>query len=209
MSGARRGSLPARSELDLRQRQERGQLRVRAAAAYRSLVQQAGLAEAYATTDVVVAADAGFSDQASLHLSLGPTDPPIRLRDAQLAGVAGLASGGPGELVLPIGGGLADPQHRSGAQILAALLQGERLPLDASGEATAQHPRRELHTALQLAQVGGAGCFCSGRLWRTASWRPAAPPASVPAPGGPCWARTTRRSTAVAAPAASVSPCRG
>jgi L-aspartate semialdehyde sulfurtransferase len=155
MSSTRRGSLPARSELDLRQRQERGQLRVRAAAAYRSLVQQAGLAEAYATTDVVVAADASFSDQASLHLSLGPTDPPIRLRDVQLAGVAGLASGGPGELVLPIGGGLADPQHRSGAQILAALLRGERLPLDASGEATAQHPRRELHTALQLAQVGG------------------------------------------------------
>ena len=94
---------PPRQEAELRLKQQRGQLQVRAAADFRSLVLQAGLAEAYASTDVVVAADAGFSDQASLLLSLGPTDPPIRLRDGQLAGVAGLAGCGSGELVLPIG----------------------------------------------------------------------------------------------------------
>jgi uncharacterized protein (DUF39 family) len=115
-----------------------------------------GLEEAYAGTDVVVAADAGFTDQGSLHLSLGPTDPPIRLRDTQLGGVPGLAGGGPGELVLAVGGGLGEPQRRGGAQLLAALLQGEPLPLDASGEATALHPRRELHVDLRLDQIGGA-----------------------------------------------------
>jgi L-aspartate semialdehyde sulfurtransferase len=146
MSGPRRQALPPRSSLALRQRQERGELRVRTAAAYRQLVQQQGLAQAYADTDVVVAADAGFSDQASLQLSLGPSDPPIRLRDLQLGGVTGLASGGPGELVLPIGAG--------GAQVLEALLRGEELPLAASGEATAQHPRRELHTNLNLSRIG-------------------------------------------------------
>ena len=144
--------LPPRQEAELRRKQERGQLQVRAAADYRSLVQQAGLAEAYAATDVVVAADAGFTDQASLLLSLGPTDPPIRLRAGQLAGVQGLAGCGSGELVLPIGGGLGDAP--GGAELLAALLQGQALPFDASGEATALHPRRELHTELGLEQIG-------------------------------------------------------
>lgn len=146
MSGQRREALPPRSSLELRQRQERGALRVLTAAAYRQLVQERGLAEAYAATDVVVAADACFSDQGSLHLSLGPTDPPIRLRELQLGGVTALASGGPGELVLPIGGG--------GAQVLEALLGGAALPLAASGEATPLHPRRELHTNLDLGRIG-------------------------------------------------------
>ena len=144
---------PPRTEAELRRKQERGQLQVRAAADFRSLVQHAGLAEAYAATDVVVAADAGFTDQASLHLSLGPTDPPIRLRDGQLAGVAGLAGCGAGELVLPIGGGLADAM--GGAQLLGALLAGRALPFSASGEATALHPRRDLQTELSLGQIGG------------------------------------------------------
>lgn len=147
---------PPRSEAELRRKQERGQLQVRAAADFRSLVQHAGLAEAYAATDVVVAADAGFTDQASLHLSLGPTDPPIRLRAGQLAGVAGLAGCGSGELVLPIGTGLADAM--GGAQLLGALLAGRALPFSASGEATAQQPRRDLDTRITLAQIG------SGRL---------------------------------------------
>jgi len=152
MSAVNARAFPPRSEAELRRKQERGQLQVRAAAAFRSLVQQAGLAEAYAATDVVVAADAGFTDQASLLLSLGPTDPPIRLRAGQLAGVQGLAGCGSGELVLPIGGGLGDAP--GGAELLAALLQGRALPFDARGEATALHPRRELHTELGLEQIG-------------------------------------------------------
>ena len=152
MSAVNARAFPPRSEAELRLKQERGQLQVRAAAAFRSLVQQAGLAEAYAATDVVVAADAGFTDQASLLLSLGPTDPPIRLRAGQLAGVQGLAGCGSGELVLPIGGGLGDAP--GGAELLAALLQGRALPFDARGEATALHPRRELHTELGLEQIG-------------------------------------------------------
>jgi len=129
---------------------------VRSAAAWRALVQEAGLAEAYGATDVVVAADAVFTDQGSLQLSLGPTEPPIRLRGVQLDGVAGLATGGAGELVLPIGGGLGEPQRRSGAQLLERLLRGDSLPLDASGEATPLHPRRELHTQLALPRIGSA-----------------------------------------------------
>ena len=145
---------PIRSEAELRQRQQRGDLRVRDASAYRRLVQQQGLETAFASTDVVVAADAVFTDQASLHLSLGPCDPPIRLHSVQLGGVSGLASGGSGELVLPIGGGLADPDRLSGAAVLDKLLAGQTLPLDASGEATPLHPRRELHTDLSLQRIG-------------------------------------------------------
>jgi len=150
LAAASPGSLPERSEAELRERQRRGRLRVRAAAEFRQLVEQAGLGEAYADTDVVVAANAEFTDQASLHLGLGPSDPPIRLREPQLGGVAALASGGAGDLVLPIGGG--------GARVLAELLAGRAVELSATGEVTPLHPRRELHTRLDLERIG------SGRL---------------------------------------------
>ncbi|MFQ6537490.1 MULTISPECIES: homocysteine biosynthesis protein [Aphanothece] len=144
---------PPRSEAGLRQRQERGELRVLTAAHYRALVAREGLAAAYAATDVVVAADAGFTDQASLQLSLGPCDPPIRLRTVQLGGVNGLASGGSGELVLPIGGAATEREGPSGARLLGALLAGRSVPLAAGGEATPLHPRRELHTDLSLERI--------------------------------------------------------
>ena len=138
--------LPPRNEAELQRRQCEGTLRVCSAAAFRDLVAQAGLAEAYQSTDVVVAANAEFSDQASLHLSLGPADPPIRLRDPLLGGVAGLASGGGGDLLLPIAGA---------AQVLTDLLAGESVDFGAAGEATALQPRRELHLRLDLESIGG------------------------------------------------------
>ena len=146
-------SLPIRTEAQLRQRQERGQLTVRAAAEFRELVEKAGLEEAYALTDVVVAADACFTDQASLHLSLGPTDPPIRLRSAQLAGVSVGCGHGSTDFLLPMGGGLAEPARHGGAQVLGALLAGASVPLSALGDGTALHPRRELHTELSLERI--------------------------------------------------------
>ncbi|MFO0016424.1 MAG: homocysteine biosynthesis protein [Synechococcaceae cyanobacterium] len=146
--------LPSRSETELRRRQRRGQLRVRTAAAFRQLVASAGLAEAYAATEVVVAANAEFSDLASLHLSLGPSDPPIRLRDAELDGVAALVLGSGGELVLPIGSAPTAPERHGGAQVLARLLAGEQLAFRAGGEATELQPRRALQTELSLERIG-------------------------------------------------------
>lgn len=155
--------LPPRTEGELLARQERGRLQVRSAAEFRQLVQHTGLAEAYTATDVVVAAEALFTDQASLLLSLGPTDPPIRLRDLRLATVRALVGCGPGDALLPIGGGLGgggpvdgnrQGGRRGGAQVLADLLAGASVPLAASGEATAQHPRRELHGEVNLQQIG-------------------------------------------------------
>jgi len=151
-------ALPSRSEEDLRQRQRQGRLRVRIAAEFRQLAATAGLAQAYADTDVVVAANAEFTDQGTLHLGLGPTDPPIRLRDPQLGGIGATAAGAGGELVLPIGGGLAEGNRRGGAQVLADLLAGRSLPFSAVGEVTPLQPRRELHTELDLGRIG------SGRL---------------------------------------------
>jgi len=119
---------------------------VRSAAEFRALVAQSDLGEAYQHTDVVVAANAEFTDQASLHLSLGPADPPIRLRDPVLGGVGGLASGSGGDLLLPIGGA---------ARVLADLLAGEAVDFGAAGEATPLQPRRELHTRLDLEAIGG------------------------------------------------------
>jgi uncharacterized protein (DUF39 family) len=148
-------ALPPRDEASLLRRQREGRLRVRLAAEWRALVAEVGLADAYAETDVVVAADAGFTDQGSLHLHLGPTDPPIRLREASLGGVAAQAGGGAADLVIPIGGGLAEGSRRGGAQVLADLLAGGAVELDSSGDGTRLQPRRELHTRLDLERIGG------------------------------------------------------
>ena len=137
---------PARSEADLLESQRQGDLQVRSAAAYRALVAAHGLAEAYRHTDVVVAANAEFTDQASLLLHLGPSDPPIRVRRFRLGTAEGSGGHGNTDLVVPIGQG--------GAESLATLLAGETLSLSLSGEATGQQPRQELETRLNLADIG-------------------------------------------------------
>ena len=121
-------------------------------------VAEAGLAEAYDSTDVVVAANAEFTDQGSLHLNVGPSDPPIRMREAQLEGLGAQGGGGGGDLVLPIGGGLGEAQRQGGAHLLDRLLKGGSLTLTATGEITALHPRRDLQAQLDLEHIG------SGRL---------------------------------------------
>lgn len=135
---------PRRTEAELQRRQAEGRLRVRQTAAFRRLAQSAGLAEAYAQTDVVVAASAEFTSQASLHLSLGPTDPPIRPREAQLGGVPALTGGGGTDLVVPAAGG----------RLLKAWLAGRAVDLTATGEGTTLFPRRELHISLHLDDIG-------------------------------------------------------
>ena len=140
------GRCPSRSEGQLLKRQQQGDLQVRSAADFRALVAAQGLAEAYRHTDVVVAANAEFTDQASLLLHLGPSDPPIRVRRFRLGTAEGSGGHGNTDLVVPIGQG--------GAEALATLLAGETLSLSLSGEATGQQPRQELETRLNLADIG-------------------------------------------------------
>jgi uncharacterized protein (DUF39 family) len=149
-------SPPPRLESGLRLLQERGELRVRTASDYRQLVGSVGLEEAFALTDVVVASDATFTDQGSLVLGLGPTDPPIRLREGQLGGVSFSGGHGSSELVLPIGGGLVEPPRLGGAQLLGRLLAGESVPLVARGEGTTLQPRLDLDLQLDLSRIGTA-----------------------------------------------------
>lgn len=137
-------AFPPRTEAELQRRQVEGRLRVRQAAEFRRLAQKAGLEAAYDQTDVVVAATAEFTSHASLHLSLGPTDPPIRLRDPRLGGVAAMAGGLGTDLVVPM----------AGLRVVAEWLAGRTVELSATGEGTTLFPRRELRTTLGLEDVG-------------------------------------------------------
>ena len=105
-----------------------------------------GLEQAFRQTHVVVASEAGFTNQASLVLHLGPSDPPIRIERCRLGSAEAGGGHGNTDLVLPIQGG--------GAATLEALLQGERLPFSASGQASPQQPRQDLETQLALQQIG-------------------------------------------------------
>ena len=147
-------TLEPRSESELQRRQRAGDLRVCSGTAFRARVAAEGLAAAYATTDVVVAANAEFTDQATLQLNLGPVDPPMRIRTVQLDRVAGLGGSGSGGITLPIGGGLGEPPRHGGAQVLGTLLAGGEVELVAGGEATALHPRRDLRLQLTLERIG-------------------------------------------------------
>jgi len=140
------GRCPPRSEAELIERQRQGTLQVCSAAAYRDLVRREGLEVAYRRTDVVVAANAEFTDQASLLLLLGPCDPPIRVQRFRLGGSEGLGGHGNSDLLVPIGLG--------GASVLDDLLAGLSLPLSASGVGTAQQPRLELDTRISLNGIG-------------------------------------------------------
>ena len=79
------------------------------AEAFRALVAQKGLEQAYAATHVVVASAAEFTNQASLLLQLGPTDPPMRIRHFRLGPAEGQGGHGNTDLLLPLGQGV--PWH--------------------------------------------------------------------------------------------------
>ena len=143
-----RGNAPTRTEQELQALQRSGDLQVCSAAAFRERVAAHGLEQAFAATHVVVAADAGFTAQASVVLHLGPSDPPIRIERFRLGSAEGSGGHGNTDLVLPI--------QQGGAQALEQLLRGERLAFSASGLATPQQPRQELETQLSLEQIGAA-----------------------------------------------------
>ena len=145
-----------RSCAELLQRQEQGDLRVCTALDFRSRVEAGGLEQAYADTDVLAAGSCSFTDQGQLWLSLGPSDPPLRLRQARLGAVSTIGGFGAGELCLPIGGRASGQRRLGGAQVLDALLAGEEVPLELQGEGTNLHPRRELQTTIQLERLNQA-----------------------------------------------------
>ena len=169
--------LPPRSEAELQQRQRQGDLQVRSAADYRALVAEAGLAEAYRRTDVVVAANAEFTDQASLVLHLGPSDPPIRVRRFRLGGAEAIGGHGNTDLVLPMGQG--------GAPVLEQLLAGESVPLSLSGEGTAQQPRLELDSSLSLGEIGAGRLLLHRGITENGVVAVSSREGTLPTPWGP------------------------
>ena len=136
----------------LQQRQAAGDLRVRTSTQFRADVAMVGLQRAFAGTDVLAAGGCSISTQASLAIGLGPCDPPIRIRRAELAGVRLQCHGSNNSLTMPLGGG--DRPDRSGAAAFHGLLKGASVPFVASGQRQPQFPRQELVTQLDLASLG-------------------------------------------------------
>ncbi len=136
----------------LQQRQAAGDLRVRTSTQFRADVAMVGLQRAFAGTDVLAAGGCSISTQASLAIGLGPCDPPIRIRRAELAGVRLQCHGSNNSLTMPLGGG--DRPDRSGAAAFHGLLKGASVPFVASGQRQHQFPRQELVTQLDLASLG-------------------------------------------------------
>ena len=139
------GSTPTRSETELLQLQRDGELQVRSATQFRELAQARGLEQAYLETHVVVASDAELMQQATLVLHLGPSDPPIRIRQFRFGPAEGHGGHGNTDLVIPMGTG--------GAALLSALLAGQRLPLSIGGTPSQQQPKVELETELGLEDI--------------------------------------------------------
>ena len=140
----------------LLERQRLGTLQVCTALDFRRRAASSSLEQAYADTDVVAAASCDFTDQGQIWISLGPCDPPLRIRQARLGGISAGGGYGAAELCLPLGGSSDDPQRRGGIHVLDELLRGDQPLLELQGEGTTLQPRRELQTALggdQLSQA--------------------------------------------------------
>ena len=108
----------------LLERQRLGTLRVCTALDFRRRVASSSLEQAYADTDVLAAASCDFTDQGQIWISLGPCDPPLRIRQARLGGISAGGGYGAAELCLPLGGSSDDPQRRGGSTFSMSCCRG-------------------------------------------------------------------------------------
>ncbi len=146
-------------------RQRQGDLPGAAGRAFRRRVRAVGLEQAHAETDVVVAAEAGFTDQASLLLGLGPTDPPIRLREVLLDGWPCAQAGG--------GGGTISSCRWPAAarRCWPGCWRGPRGPGRPRGEGTPLQPRAGTPHAPGAGRVGVARLTLQRGISENGWWR--------------------------------------
>jgi uncharacterized protein (DUF39 family) len=136
-----------------------GQVVVYAAEDFKALAQEQGIAAAAEAVDVVVTGTFEPMESAGAMINLGHTDPPIKLLECYLDGVPAYAGFGAVDLYLGASQPVAvsrlaegmeseESREHGGGHVIADLVAGRTVHLQATGHATDCYPRASLETTV-------------------------------------------------------------
>ncbi|MGF1566629.1 MAG: homocysteine biosynthesis protein [Nodosilinea sp.] len=144
---------------DINDKIRQGKVVVDTAETFKVRVQEQGIAAAAAAVDVVATGTFEPMESSGAIINLGHTDPPIKLLECHLNGVPAYAGFGAVDLYLGAsqptvagrGGEGLDPddsKEYGGGHVIADLIAGRSIALQATGHATDCYPRATLDTAI-------------------------------------------------------------
>ncbi|MEN9221250.1 MAG: homocysteine biosynthesis protein [Thermostichus sp. BF3_bins_97] len=138
----------------INQRITAGQVRVWTALEAKEKLASLGIPAAFEQVDVITTGTFESMESSGAILNLGHTDPPIKIRQAWLNGVAAYAGFGAVDLYL----GAAQPsdsadQAYGGGHVIADLIAGKSVHLRAIGQVTDCYPRPDYETTLTREQL--------------------------------------------------------
>ncbi len=136
-----------------------GQVVVYTAEDFKALAQDQGIAAAAKAVDVVVTGTFEPMESAGAMINLGHTDPPIKLLECYLDGVPAYAGFGAVDLYLGASQPVAvsrlaegmeseEAREHGGGHVIADLVAGRTVHLQATGHATDCYPRASLETTI-------------------------------------------------------------
>lgn len=146
-----------RTIADINEKIRQGQVVVETATTFKARAQEQGIAAAAKAVDVVVTGTFEPMESSGAIINLGHTDPPIKLLECYLDGVPAYAGFGAVDLYLGAsqpavagrgGDGLEAEESREhgGGHVIADLIAGRSVYLQATGHATDCYPRAALET---------------------------------------------------------------
>jgi len=129
---------------------------VETAEVFKARAAEVGIAAAMAAVDVVTTGTFEPMESSGAILNLGHTDPPIKIRDCRLDGVSAYAGFGAVDLYLGASqaaesSGTGDDEatrERGGGHVIADLIAGKPVHLQANGQVTDCYPRSALETTI-------------------------------------------------------------
>lgn len=129
---------------------------VETAEAFKSRAAEVGVSQAYQSVDVVTTGTFEPMESSGAVINLGQTDPPIKMRDCRLDGVPAYAGFGAVDLYLGASQAADSghsgegelPRERGGGYVIADLVAGKPVSLQASGQVTDCYPRAALETTI-------------------------------------------------------------
>ncbi|MEM1293067.1 MAG: homocysteine biosynthesis protein [Cyanobacteria bacterium P01_H01_bin.162] len=144
--------MPTQRTLDtINERIRRQTIVVETAEVFKARAAEVGVTAAFEAVDIVTTGTFEPMESSGAMLNLGHTDPPIKIRDCRIDGVPAYA--GFGAVDLYIGAGQAAEnspndssplRERGGGHVIADLIAGKALPLQATGQVTDCYPRGRL-----------------------------------------------------------------
>ena len=127
------------------------QVGVETAEAFKAKVAENGLSATLKQVDIVTTGTFEPMESSGAILNLGHTDPPIKIRDCRLDGVPAYAGFGAVDLYLgasqAVGSNTGEPEaprERGGGHVIADLIAGKAVQLQATGQVTDCYPRGTL-----------------------------------------------------------------